>query len=606
MLKKKLIPTPLPIHHAKQKSSPPKPIRFRLLYILGLTMRVVFWVVMMRLRPKGKYTHLGLAQMITAAFELLGGLWIKTAQILAMRRDAFPKEFCDEISRLHDRAQGFPGEVAKRIIEEDLGKPIDEVFKDFQLQPLAAASIGQVHVAWLRDNGKKVAIKVQRPTIIEAFRKDLSIINGYFAIIKFFRIMPNFRWDDMYDALSRTLIDELDYRLEVASMRRMRRSLKVINVYCPKAYRQHCTKRVLTMEFLEGVLMSDYIHVLVNEPKQAKAWRKENDINAKKFGRRLYFSMVQQIFVDNLLHADLHPGNIMMLKKSRIAFIDFGSISILDVGYLMKYDMSIRHLARKNFSKFADVFFTMIPAIPQDVDLEEARKDTVRFAENWESMSDIKGVPYEQRALTTFNSKIFEVLAGKYNFPPDWAGLRLLRTMTALDASFRFVLPNFDFFKEMKRFYAKRHIGMLKHMASKEVRLDMSASLNDAMKLPAVIGENAFFQAELFRKRAMNFQAGISKAARIGKAFIKMFINVGLMATVFVVARYLSKQHNIGQAAISQLPVRDVFGSMPTLSPGMWVVVILLLAYSVQTLRVLAKDLGVTRSGTNPFLQGGG
>lgn len=142
-------------HSRKQKTAVPKPIRFRLLYVLGISIQANWWVMMMRLRPEGKYTHLGLALIVTASFERLGGLWVKTAQILAMRRHIFPKEFCDEIARLHDRAQGFPGEVARQIIKEELGQPIDEVFEEFQTEPIAAASIGQVHVGRLRDNGKK-------------------------------------------------------------------------------------------------------------------------------------------------------------------------------------------------------------------------------------------------------------------------------------------------------------------------------------------------------------------------------------------------------------------------------------------------------------------
>jgi ubiquinone biosynthesis protein len=111
MLNKKYIPTPLVVH-GKQKTSPPKPVRFRLLFVTALVIRSLLYVLAMRVRRDGKYTVMGLAQMTTVAFERLGGLWVKTAQILAMRRDIFPKEFCDELSRLHDRAHGFPGEVA--------------------------------------------------------------------------------------------------------------------------------------------------------------------------------------------------------------------------------------------------------------------------------------------------------------------------------------------------------------------------------------------------------------------------------------------------------------------------------------------------------------
>jgi ubiquinone biosynthesis protein len=603
MLKKKLIPTPLVIHKA-HKSTPPKPVRFRLLYIMWLILRSVWYVMMMRLHPGGKYTILALSQVTTASFERLGGLWIKTAQILAMRRDIFPKEFCDELGRLHDRAHGFPGEVARQIIEEDLGKPIDEVFKNFETNPIAAASIGQVHIAWLHDNGKKVAVKVQRPSIADSFRKDLAILSSYVKLLGFFRVMSWARWDEMFEVLQQTLVDELDYRLEVASMRRMRRNLKPVNIVSPKAYTQYCAKRVLTMEFLDGVLMSDYVHELVNNPKRAKAWAKENDINPKKFGRRLYISFIKQLLEDNLLHGDLHPGNIMMLRKSRIAYIDFGSISMLDGGFIMKYNLSMRALVRKDFGKFTEVYFTMIPSIPADIDLNELRKTVVRWIENWEGLTDAKGIPYEQRSLTALLATLSTIM-GNYKITPAWATLRLLRTMTALDASLRFVIPSVDFFKIMKSFYSAQRIRMLQHMASKKSREDLTATINEAMKLPSMLGENFFYQADLIRKRALSFQSGISKAAKIGTALVGTLINIGLIATVFIIARYLSKQHEVGKSAIAQLPVRDIFGSMPTLSPGMWVVVIVLSLYLLRSLRKLSQVLGITSPGTNPFLQGG-
>ncbi len=164
------------------------------MFVTALAMRCLWYVIMMRLRRGGEYTILGMAKMVTVAFERLGGLCVKTAQIRAMRRDIFPREFCDELSRLHDRAHGFSGEVARQIIEKELGKPIVEVLKDFQTNPVAAASIGQVHIGWLRDNGKKVAVKVQRPTIADAFRKDLAILNGYFFFIRISGFMKTARW----------------------------------------------------------------------------------------------------------------------------------------------------------------------------------------------------------------------------------------------------------------------------------------------------------------------------------------------------------------------------------------------------------------------------
>jgi ubiquinone biosynthesis protein len=180
MLKKRLIPTPLPALKPKAMSVQrlKRAPRFRLLFIFWLLMGCLWHLIVIRVRPaaarKGKHTPENFALRLRLAFERLGGMWIKTAQILAMRRDIFSPQICSELSKLHDHATGFPGEVAVKIIEEELGCPIDMVFSDFDTVPLAAASIGQVHVGRLRENGVKAAVKVQRPTIAESFRTDLK------------------------------------------------------------------------------------------------------------------------------------------------------------------------------------------------------------------------------------------------------------------------------------------------------------------------------------------------------------------------------------------------------------------------------------------------
>lgn len=604
MLKKKLIPTPLLIKKAHRIESGPAltPVsRWRLLFIFSLLCKVAWHRVMARLKgPDSKYTPLALAIMVRTGMERLGGLWVKAAQIIAMRRDLFNPQFCDELGKLHDRAIGFSGEEAKEIIEAELGLPIEEVFKEFDVVPIAAASIGQVHVAYLRDNGKKVAVKVQRPGIADSFSKDMAIVAGYINLLKLLRVMPWGRWDQMYVALEGTLAEELDYRLEAAAMRRMRRTLKPDKIHVPKAYAKYSKKRVLVMEFIDGVLMSDYIHAVTNNPKLAKAWCKENKIKPTKLGRDLFLSFLMQLLHDNMVHGDLHPGNIMMLRKSKFCFIDYGSVSTLDAGFLEKYRLSIRAIARRDYGKYFDTLLTLIPGLP-DVDIDAMRTEVVRELEAWEALTDVKGIPYEQRALTGANVRLAGTL-GKYQLPPFWGLLRIMRTGAALDASLRFLIPEVDFFKLTRQHFERNRQRMLKYMASKHVRQDVSTAMNDLMRLPAVAGEQLLFQADLIRKRAMSFQAQISKAAALGRTMLTTLINVGLIATVFVAARYLAKQHDIGNQALAKLPIRDVFASMPHLSPGMWIIVILLSLYLLQNLRKLVKQLGLTGVARNPFI----
>ncbi|MDI3284232.1 AarF/ABC1/UbiB kinase family protein [Polyangium sp. 15x6] len=254
--------------------------------------------------------------------------WIKAARLLAMRRDIFSKVFCDELSKLHDRAIGFPGQIAIQILEEDLKAPLRAFFREFDVVPVAAASIGQVHRARLLDGGHWVAIKVQRPAIEEAFRKDLEIIAAYIKFLRLFPSVARMELRDMYLKLESTLADELDYRMEASSIRRMRHTLKREKVYAPKVFGAFTTKRVLVMEFIPGVLVSDYIHARIHEPKKAKKWRKENKIRPKKLGNQLYPSYLRQLLSDNLSHGDLHPSNVMMLRNNWFALI--GSIRVLD------------------------------------------------------------------------------------------------------------------------------------------------------------------------------------------------------------------------------------------------------------------------------------
>ncbi len=606
MLKKKYIPTPLidQAHHehrgGKLTAEQLRPVRYRLLYIVLLIFRVQWWLFMIRRRPQStEYTMLGLARMVRGSMERLGGLWIKAAQIMAMRRDAFPKVFCDELASLHDRAGGFPGEVAKAIIEEELGTPIDTVFKDFDMQPLAAASIGQVHTAVLRDNDVKVAIKVQRLGVAEYFTGDFKIVRTFMGLLNLTATGRWLRLNEMVRMLERTLADELDYRLEFSSMRKMRRSLKEDKIYAPKAFGRYSKKRVLTMEFIDGVLMSDFIHTHIDEPEKAKAWLKENKIKLKKIGERMFLSFNKQFMEDNLLHGDLHPGNIMLLRKNRVAFIDFGSVSTLDFGFVQKNRMQVRAVATRDFGKYVDILLTMVDKLPQ-FDIDAFKKEVVREFESWEALANTPGVPYAQRSLSGISTKIAPII-GRYKFPPVWTTLRVTRSSVAFDTSMQFLLPEINYFKIMQKHFARTQMRMVQQLASKQTRDKVGAVLNDLRRLPGNFGEDLIFQAELVRKRALSFQSSLSKASEVGRIVLSTMLNIGVIATIFAIARVVAKNNQLGATAVASLPVRDVFASMPHLSPGVWVAVLLLSVYLLHNVRNLIKVLGIAGVNKNPF-----
>ncbi len=226
-------------------------------------------------------------------------------------------------------------------LSRELGGPVEAFFQEFNAVPLAAASIGQTHEARLR-GGVRVVVKVQRPDIAEAFRSDLRFLKFMIGIIHVLHVLESGRWDEMLWELDKTFSEELDYRLEATSISRMRKLLRPQKVYAPRVFHRYCTRRVLVMEFVEGVFMSEYIHVAQKDPERLRAWSLENNVSPKRVGKKLYLSHLQQVFEDNLYHCDLHPGNIVLLRDDRFALIDFGAIASFEKSFLEKYMLMFR------------------------------------------------------------------------------------------------------------------------------------------------------------------------------------------------------------------------------------------------------------------------
>src|SRR5581483_4734419 len=201
MLSRDLIPTPL---DTRKRRSPPvmalvEPPRWRGLWIArkltGFALRLAVEKGQRRLGARRT------GVLVRELFETMGGLWVKLGQLLAMRRDIFPIDFCEELARLHDRATGFPGEIARGILEEDLQAPVESHFSEFDLTPVAAASIGQTHIARLHD-GVKVAIKVQRPHIRAVFERDLVYMQRLFSLMDRLGVKRQFHWEELTWELS--------------------------------------------------------------------------------------------------------------------------------------------------------------------------------------------------------------------------------------------------------------------------------------------------------------------------------------------------------------------------------------------------------------------
>jgi ubiquinone biosynthesis protein len=429
---------------------PGSPPRLRKLYLARRFLVFGLWLARRRLR--GGPTAAELAVALRALFESLGGLWIKLGQLVAMRRDLLSAEFCAELGKLQDRATGFPGALARRIVEEDFGHSVESVFSEFEDRPFAAASIGQLHRARLRGRGHEVAVKVRRPHIREAMVADLGFVRGACVLLEALGVLREAHLLDFMAELALAIHEELDYGLEASSIARMRRSLRPHGIYVPRVFPRLSTTRVLTMEFVDGVLMSEFIAVREKDPARAMRWLAANKIKPARVGRLLHSSLMRQIVEDNLFHGDLHPGNIVLLRRSRVALLDFGSIGSLEARFRTLYRMLNRAMSDLDFEKVSDIMSLIAPSPDPGIDWDHVRRNAAAALRRAEVRAYAPNVTYHERSMTTALLDIARSLAGS-GFPVGWAFMRVDRAHVTLDASLTYLVPEVSYLDLGQRYW---------------------------------------------------------------------------------------------------------------------------------------------------------
>ncbi|MFA5354559.1 MAG: AarF/ABC1/UbiB kinase family protein [Thermodesulfovibrionales bacterium] len=387
-----------------------------------------------RLRSFGAWPPLkgpGVPERLRLAFGELGPTFIKLAQVLSARPDLITVPYAEEFKKLQDEVPPFPSSEVKRIIEEELGKPIYQVFSSYDANPLAAASIAQVHRATLTD-GTQVVVKVQRPDIKENIETDISILSTIARLID--KYVPESRLFNpigVVDEFSRTVRKELSFVEEAKNCLTLRKNLEANpDVYVPMVFRDLVTEKVLVMERIEGVRIDDIRAI------------EAQGIDKKKLavtGVNVYF---KQILEDGFFHADPHPGNLFVLPDGRIAFVDFGIMG--RVSDELKETMANTFIAlmEQDFDSLIDQYIEM-GLVPEHVDLDAFRKGF---------KSDLREVlePLYGRTLREINFAqyldTFVHMAIKHNLRIPSDLLLIDKAMLILESIGRTLDPEFDFF----------------------------------------------------------------------------------------------------------------------------------------------------------------
>ena len=262
--------------------------------------------------------------------ERMGPTFVKLGQFLALRPDLVPEDYSRELMNLLDSAPPFEWERAKSIIEEDLGRPTRELFAHINPAPIATGSLAQTHVARLRD-GSEVAVKVRRPEVHEQVRRDLKRADVIANLLDRSSLSLIISPRELVEEVGWWLEQELDFRRELRNLKRLRTLAAGSPLErLPRPYASLSSERVLTCEFLRGIPLSEVLASVNSGSEEELARVRRLQIDRETLASTLVAAVLRQIFKYRFFHADVHPGNLLVLPNGRIGFIDFGLCDELD------------------------------------------------------------------------------------------------------------------------------------------------------------------------------------------------------------------------------------------------------------------------------------
>jgi len=367
----------------------------------------------------------------------LGPTFIKTGQSLATRADVLPLEYIQELAKLQDEVPAFPTDQAKAIIESELRAKLTDIFETFEDTPVAAASLGQVYRAKLR-TGQIVAIKVQRPNIREQIDFDIAVLRRIARRLERYpNLVRGVDWRGTLDAFHTTVHEEMDFEQEARNADVFRQNFaRWKDVYVPQIYQVFSTRRLIVMEFIDGLKVIDTKNLTLagHDPHEIV-----------KLLSRTY---LKQLLEDGFFHADPHPGNLRVMADGRLAFFDFGMVGRLDMKLQSNLINAFFHVVERDVHGLVDdmVRLGFIELSPED----ETRFKPI-----------IEGLFNRYLGLrlgdVNFKELIFDLAHVIYEFPFKIPAsfTYIVRAVMTLEGIGTQVDPDFRFF-EIARPYAKR------------------------------------------------------------------------------------------------------------------------------------------------------
>ena len=374
-----------------------------------------------------------LGERIRLILEELGPTFIKVGQMASTRPDLLTDDIIDELEKLQTHAPPFPFQEAKAIIEAELGVPVGEVFAKIDREPLAAASIGQVHLGVLM-SGEHVAIKVQRPNIANKIATDFEILKELASLAEL-RIewAAKYRAREVVDEFAMMISKELDYLVEAQNSKRIQKQFSDDGlVKVPNIFEQYSTSKVLVMEYIEGVKLSEII-----EGASAQ-------FDPRKIADHLARLTFEQVLINGFFHADPHPGNILVREDNQIVLLDFGMVGRLTQAMKENFGMMLIHMIQEDTAGMVEYLLKMGDT-PETVD-HSALQDDVDLL-----MDKYYRVALSEISLADAIRELFHIIQKhQISLSPDYT--TLAKTLLTLEGTIEQLDPDLSIVEVAKPF----------------------------------------------------------------------------------------------------------------------------------------------------------
>lgn len=361
----------------------------------------------------------------------LGPTFIKVGQLLSTRADILPAESVEELSKLQDKVPAFTATKAQQIIETELGKPLDQMFSYFEPIPLAAASLGQVHKALL-PTGEEIVVKVQRPGLLKLFAIDLGILK---RIAQYFQNHPKHGrgrdWVGIYEECSKILYEEADYLNEGKNADTFRRNFRGDHrIIVPRVYWRYASRRVLTLEYLPGIKVSNY------------AALEAAGIDRTAIARIGAEAYLEQLLNHGFFHADPHPGNLAVTGKGELIFYDFGMMGQIQSITRDKLLRTFFGIAQKDAEAVINSLVEL-GALEITGDSGPIRRSVQYMLDNF------MGQSMEKQSVAAISDDLYDIAYDQpFRFPATFTFV--LRALSTLEGLGKGLDPSFNFMEVAK------------------------------------------------------------------------------------------------------------------------------------------------------------